>query len=45
MKLNDTARLLIGSTPATLVTVDRDGSPQVSLFGWWCRARPTATIS
>jgi hypothetical protein len=30
MKLDDTARLLIGSTPATLVTVNRDGSPQVS---------------
>jgi PPOX class probable F420-dependent enzyme len=31
MKLNDTARLLIGSTPATLVTINRDGSPQVSV--------------
>jgi len=31
MKLNDTARLLIGSDPATLVTVNRDGSPQVSV--------------
>jgi hypothetical protein len=32
MKLNDTARLLIGSTPTTLVTINRDGSPQVSVF-------------
>jgi hypothetical protein len=31
MKLNDTARLLIGSTPATLVTINRDGSPPVSV--------------
>ena len=31
MKPNDTARLLIGSTPATLVTVNRDGNPQVSV--------------
>ena len=31
MKLNDTARLLIGTAPATLVTVNRDGSPQVSV--------------
>ena len=31
MKLADTARLLIGSAPATLVTVNRDGSPQVSV--------------
>ena len=31
MKLNDTARLLIGSAPASLVTVNRDGSPQVSV--------------
>jgi integrase len=29
MKLNDTARQLIGSNPATLVTNNRDGSPQV----------------
>jgi hypothetical protein len=29
MKLNDGH--LIGSTPATLVTVNRDGSPQVSV--------------
>jgi hypothetical protein len=28
LKLNDTARLLIGSDPATLVTVNRDGNPQ-----------------
>jgi PPOX class probable F420-dependent enzyme len=31
MKLNDTARQLIGSNPATLVTNNRDGSPQVSV--------------
>lgn len=31
MKLNDSARLLISSSPATLVTVSRDGSPQVSV--------------
>jgi len=31
MKLGDAARLLIGSEPATLVTVNRDGSPQVSV--------------
>jgi PPOX class probable F420-dependent enzyme len=31
MKLNDNARLLIGSAPATLVTVNGDGSPQVSV--------------
>jgi len=30
-KLNDSARKLIGSDPATLVTINRDGSPQVSL--------------
>src|SRR5271169_4210021 len=28
VKLNDAARLLIGSEPATLVTTNRDGSPQ-----------------
>jgi hypothetical protein len=33
MKLNDTARLLIGSTPATLDSVNRDGGPQVSVVG------------
>lgn len=31
MKLDETARELIGSAPATLVTVNRDGSPQVSV--------------
>lgn len=40
MKLNDDARRLFGSTPATLVTVNRDGSPQVSLV--WMVVRPTA---
>jgi PPOX class probable F420-dependent enzyme len=40
MKLNVTARLLIGSTPATLVTVNRDGSPQVSLV--WMVVQSTA---
>jgi PPOX class probable F420-dependent enzyme len=33
MKLDDTARQLIGSDPAMLVTINRDGSPQVSV-GW-----------
>jgi PPOX class probable F420-dependent enzyme len=40
MKLNDTARRLIDANPATLVTVNRDGSPQVSLV--WVRVRSTA---
>ena len=40
MKLNDSARLLIGSTPATLVTVNRDGSPQVSVV--WMVVQSTA---
>jgi PPOX class probable F420-dependent enzyme len=31
MKLDDAARRLIGSGPATLVTVNRDGSPQISV--------------
>jgi PPOX class probable F420-dependent enzyme len=31
MKVNDIARELIGSDPATLVTINRDGSPQVSV--------------
>lgn len=31
MKLNDSARQLVGSEPATLVTNNRDGSPQVSV--------------
>ncbi|GAB2565792.1 TIGR03618 family F420-dependent PPOX class oxidoreductase [Nocardia heshunensis] len=40
MKLDDTARQLIGSTPATLVTLNRDGSPQVSLV--WMAVQRTA---
>jgi PPOX class probable F420-dependent enzyme len=40
MKLNDNARLLIDSSPATLVTVNRDGSPQVSLV--WMVVQSTA---
>lgn len=40
MKLDDTARQLIGSTPATLVTVNRDGSPQISLV--WMVVQRTA---
>ena len=40
MKLNDSARQLIGSNPATLVTVNRDGSPQVSLV--WVTVQSTA---
>jgi PPOX class probable F420-dependent enzyme len=40
MKLNDAARLLIGSDPATLVTVNRDGSPQVSVV--WMALQSTA---
>src|ERR1700745_1050923 len=40
MKLNDTARLLIGSNPATLVTVNRDGSPQISVV--WIVVQSTA---
>jgi PPOX class probable F420-dependent enzyme len=40
MKLDDTARQLIGSNPATLVTVNRDGSPQVSLV--WVTVQRTA---
>ena len=40
MKLDDTARQLIGSNPATLVTVNRDGSPQISLV--WMVVRSTA---
>ncbi|OBK45275.1 TIGR03618 family F420-dependent PPOX class oxidoreductase [Mycobacterium sp. 1081908.1] len=31
MKLDDDARQLIASDPATLVTINRDGSPQVSV--------------
>lgn len=40
MKLNDTARPLIGSNPAKLVTINRDGSPQVSLV--WMVVQSTA---
>src|SRR5438874_5073839 len=40
MKLNDSARLLIGSTPAILVTVNRDGGPQVSVV--WMVVQSTA---
>jgi PPOX class probable F420-dependent enzyme len=40
VKLNDTARLLIGSEPATLVTTNRDGSPQVSVV--WMALQTTA---
>ena len=40
MKLDDHARQLIGSDPATLVTINRDGSPQVSVV--WVRVHSTA---
>ena len=40
MRLNDAARQLIGSDPATLVTINRDGSPQVSLV--WMTVQSTA---
>ena len=40
MKLNDTARQLLGSTPGTLVTVNSDGSPQVSVV--WFAVQRTA---
>src|SRR5258705_11716985 len=40
MKLNDSARQLIGSNPATLVTINRDGSPQVSVV--WVTVQSTA---
>jgi PPOX class probable F420-dependent enzyme len=40
MKLNDDARLLIGSDPGTLITVNRDGSPQVSVV--WLALQSTA---
>ena len=40
MRLNDTARQIIGSDPATLVTVNRDGSPQVSVV--WMIVQTTA---
>jgi PPOX class probable F420-dependent enzyme len=41
MKLDDAARRLIGSDPATLVTVNRDGSPQISLV--WMMLQSTAS--
>lgn len=40
MNIDDTARQLIGSAPATLVTVNRDGSPQVSVV--WMVVQSTA---
>jgi PPOX class probable F420-dependent enzyme len=40
IKLDDTARQLIGSNPATLVTINRDGSPQISLV--WVAVQRTA---
>ncbi len=40
MNLDDTARQLIGSAPATLVTVNRDGSPQISVV--WMVVQSTA---
>ena len=40
MKLNDTARELLGSNPATLVTINRDGSSQVSVV--WIVVQRTA---
>jgi PPOX class probable F420-dependent enzyme len=40
MKLDDAARQLIESNPATLVTINRDGSPQISLV--WMMVRSTA---
>jgi PPOX class probable F420-dependent enzyme len=40
MKISEIARLLIGSAPATLVTINRDGSLQVSVV--WVAVRSTA---
>jgi PPOX class probable F420-dependent enzyme len=40
MKLDDTARQLIGSNPATLATINRGGSPQISLV--WMVVHSTA---
>jgi PPOX class probable F420-dependent enzyme len=40
MKLDDTARQLIGSNPGTLVTINRDGSSQVSVV--WIAVQRTA---
>jgi hypothetical protein len=39
-ELDDIARQLIGSNPATLVTINRDGSPQVSVV--WVTVQSTA---
>ena len=41
MKLDGTARQLIGSGPATLVTTNRDGSPQISVV--WMVVQSTAS--
>jgi PPOX class probable F420-dependent enzyme len=41
MKLDDAARRLIGSDPATLVTINRDGSPQISVV--WMVLQSTAS--
>ena len=40
MKLDDNSRLLFGSNPATLVTINRDGSSQVSVV--WIAVQRTA---
>jgi PPOX class probable F420-dependent enzyme len=40
MKLDDSARQLLGSGPATLVTINRNGSPQVSVV--WVAVQRTA---
>ena len=40
MKLDDKARLLIGSNPATLVAINPDGSSQVSAV--WIMVQRTA---
>ena len=40
MKLDNAARELIASDPATLVTINRDGSPQVSVV--WMVVQSTA---
>jgi hypothetical protein len=40
MKLDDNARQLISSDPATLVTINRDGSSQVSVV--WIVVQRTA---
>jgi PPOX class probable F420-dependent enzyme len=40
MKLDDSARQLLGSGPSTLVTINRNGSPQVSVV--WVAVQRTA---